>query len=267
MLAATTLLVYSRALRNGFVDYDDRTYITANTHIQDGLNWATVRWAATSVYAGNWHPATWLSHALDWQLFGKDAGGHHAVSILLHALNAILLFLLLLEATGARARSWLAAALFAVHPLNVECVAWAAERKSVLCTLFFLLALGAYGWYVRRPSTLRYLPLTALFVVGLTAKPMVITLPCVLLVLDFWPLRRVQGLPGDVRGLPTAQRPFATLCLEKLPLFAIAAASAVATIVAQRSRRWSRSPKFPCRGGSRTPWCRTVSICGRPSGP
>lgn len=233
LLAAATLAVYSRGAHNGFVDFDDRTYITENTKIQSGLTWQTVRWAMTSRAAGNWHPLTWLAHALDWQLFGADAGGHHAVSALLHAANALLLFVLLWTATLAWRRSLFVACLFALHPLNVECVAWAAERKSVLSTLFFLLALGAYGWYARRPSSLRYLVLTALFLLALAAKPMVITLPCVLLLLDFWPLRRVQEWTSKRGTALYASRPMSLLVTEKLPLFLLSAASAAITILAQ----------------------------------
>jgi tetratricopeptide (TPR) repeat protein len=215
------------------VDFDDRTYITENSNIQSGVTWQTVRWAMTSRAAGNWHPLTWLSHALDWQLFGRHARGHHAVSALLHAANAVVLFLLLWMATAAWRRSLFVAGLFALHPLNVECVAWAAERKSVLSTLFFLLALGAYGWYARRPSVQRYLVLATLFVLGLAAKPMVITLPCVLLLLDFWPLRRVQESTSQQDGAWYARRPISLLVTEKLPLFLLSAASAAITVLAQ----------------------------------
>src|SRR5208283_4275944 len=192
-LAIVTSVVYSRVRGAEFLNYDDLNYVTQNAHVQEGLSWDTFTWALRSTGFDNWHPLTWLSHALDCQLFGLNPAGHHVTNVLLHVLNVVLLFLLLARATGAVGRSALVAALFASHPLNVESVAWVAERKNVLSTLFFLLALAAYGWYARRPTVKRYGVLAILFVLGLASKPMVITLPCVLLLLDFWPLRRIQG--------------------------------------------------------------------------
>ncbi len=192
-LAIATLAAYSRATRNPFMHVDDQNYVTENPHVQSGLAWQTFTWALTATAAENWHPLTWLSHALDCQLYGLNPVGHHATNILMHALNAVLLFLLLFRATGARGRSLLVAALFALHPLNVESVAWIAERKNVLSTLFFLFTLAAYGWYARKPELNRYLVVAALFALGLAAKPMVITLPFVLLLLDYWPLERIRG--------------------------------------------------------------------------
>jgi protein O-mannosyl-transferase len=200
-----------------------------------GLSWRTVRWAFTSFEVANWHPLTWMSHALDCQLYGLHAGGHHATSLLLHVTNAVLLCLLLLRATGARWRSFLVAALFAIHPLNVESVAWVAERKNLLCTFFFLLALGAYGWYSRKPGVMRYLSVAALFVLGLASKPMVITFPFVLLLLDFWPLGRIEGWSSPPANFPVHQARFSRLVLEKLPLLVFSFASGVITFVAQRN--------------------------------
>ena len=156
---------------------DDNEYVTINKHVQAGLTAATMRWALTTFDAANWHPLTWFSHAMDWQLFGKHAGGHHYTSLLFHALNAVLLFLLLQSATGFTWRSLMVAALFALHPVNVESVAWVAERKNVLSMMFFLLALLAYGWYAQRPSARRYSCVALLFILGLMAKPQIITLP------------------------------------------------------------------------------------------
>ena len=150
----------------------------------------TIKWAFTSTDAANWHPLTWLSHALDYQLFALNPAGHHLDSVLIHALNAVLLFLLLEWITKRVGPSLLVAALFAVHPINVESVAWVAERKNVLSTLFFFLAIAAYAWYAQKPGWRRYLLVAALFAAGLMAKPMVITLPFVLLLLDYWPLER-----------------------------------------------------------------------------
>src|SRR5579863_6506249 len=192
-LALATLAVYSRSARNPFLHVDDQNYVTENPHVQAGLTAQTFAWAFTATEAQNWHPLTWLSHALDCQLYDLNPSGHHSTNILLHALNGVLLFLLLRGVTGSIGRSLGVAALFALHPLNVESVAWIAERKNLLSTLFFLLTLAAYGWYARQPSLRRYAGLAGLFALGLAAKPMVITLPLVLLLLDYWPLARIKG--------------------------------------------------------------------------
>src|SRR5579884_2712122 len=155
VLAVFTLLIYNNVTHYDFINFDDDQYVTNNRHVQAGLSWQTVQWAFRSTDAANWHPVTWLSHALDYQLFHMNPAGHHYVNVLLHAMNAILIFLLLRWATGFAWRSATVAALFALHPLNVESVAWVAERKNVLCTLFFLLAIATYGWYVRRPGVVR----------------------------------------------------------------------------------------------------------------
>src|SRR5437016_12390578 len=231
LLAAATLVVYNRVNQNSFVNFDDDRYITENAHVRAGLTWGTIRWAFSSLEQANWHPLTWLSHALDCQLFRLNPDGHHYVNLLLHAVNAMLLFLILQRATGFTWRSFAVAALFALHPINVESVAWASERKNVLSMLFFLLALGAYGWYVRKPELRRYLVLAALFALGLMAKPQVITFPLVLLLWDYWPLGRV-GSTHEFSN-KVAQRGFSSLVIEKLPLFALSAASAIITMKAQ----------------------------------
>lgn len=261
LLVIATLAVYSSVRIHPFVSYDDQDYVTQNTHVQAGLTWKTFTWALTSTEADNWHPLTWLSHALDCQLYGLNPAGHHITNLLLHVLNVLLVFLLLTRVTGAMGRSLLVAALFALHPLNVESVAWVAERKNVLSTLFFLLALGAYGWYAVKPTVKRYLAVTALFVLGLAAKPMVITLPFVFLLLDFWPLKRIEGWnepsapsPKESKSrkvrsrestsgqkLPIATAPFSRLVLEKLPLLVLCAGSAVITMIAQNSSGAVRS--------------------------
>jgi tetratricopeptide (TPR) repeat protein len=236
-LAVATFALYSPAIWHPFIfNYDDDVYVTNNSHVQAGLVWLTVSWAMTSTDT-NWHPLTWLSHALDCELYGLNPHGHHLTNVLFHALNVVLLFLLLVRVTGATGRSMLVAALFAVHPFNVESVAWIAERKNVLSTFFFLLTLGAYGWYALKPEIKRYVAVAILFVLGLAAKPMVVTLPCVLLLLDFWPLRRIQGWgqsPPDAAFL-VPQASFSRLVLEKLPLLVLAAIDCAVTIFAQRS--------------------------------
>jgi len=238
LLAMATIGLYSPAIGHSFVVFDDREYVTANPHLHGGLGWSTIHWAFTSTYAANWHPLTWLSHALDYQLFALNPAGHHLVSVLIHALNAVLLFLLLGWVTKRVGPSLLVAALFALHPINVESVAWVAERKNVLSTLFFFLAIGAYGWYARKPDWRRYLLVATLFAVGLMAKPMVITLPFVLLLLDYWPLNRTpldETQSGPVRSNDVPRVAFSRLLLEKIPLLFLSAASAWLTLKAQRA--------------------------------
>jgi Tfp pilus assembly protein PilF len=232
LIATSALAVYASAIHNGFVNYDDPDYVTTNRHVLQGLNRGNVVWAFTESYAANWHPITWISHMADVQMFGINPAGHHFTSILLHALNAVLIFLLLTRATGRAFRSAAVAALFALHPLNVEAVAWVAERKSVLCTTFLLLALWAYGWYVRRPGIWRYLCVAAAFALGLMAKPLIITLPFAMLLLDYWPLKRFPGATEKNKP-PPFFRTFLWLLAEKIPLLALAAGNAWITIYAQ----------------------------------
>jgi protein O-mannosyl-transferase len=219
-LAIVTLAVYYPVRHLPFINYDDDLYVTQNVHVQSGLEWDTVQWAFTTHDTANWHPLTWLSHALDFQLFGLSPAGPHVVNLLLHTLNVVVLFWVLWRATGAIRRSAMVAALFALHPINVQSVAWVAERKNLLSMTFFLLALGAYRWYVSQPRIGRYVVVTVLFVLGLMAKPQIITLPLVLLLWDYWPLHRMTA--GN----------FTRLVWEKLPLFALAAASAWVTLLA-----------------------------------
>jgi tetratricopeptide (TPR) repeat protein len=247
VLVAATLAVYNPVNRNAFVNFDDDHYITGNPHVLAGLNWSTVKWAFTNYYEANWHPLTWLSHALDAQLFGLNPVGHHYTNVVLHGLNAVLLFLLLQSATGFTWRSLMVAALFALHPVNVESVAWASERKNVLSMMFLLLTLQAYGWYARRPAVGRYALLAGLFACGLMSKPQVITLPFLLLLWDYWPLGRLAGADDTLAasaslraGREPARTP--TLLLEKLPLFLMALASAVVTMQAQKAGGAIHSP-------------------------
>jgi Flp pilus assembly protein TadD len=241
LLLAATVLLYAPVRDFSFLTWDDDLYVTANSHVQAGLSLATAAWAFTSLQsAGYWHPLTWLSHLLDSSLFGMDPAGPHCVNLLFHAANVLLLFFLLRRATGCLGRSFFVAALFALHPINVQGVAWISERKNLLSTFFFLLAVGGYGWYVKRPNWKRYLAFTAAFVASLMSKPMAVTFPFVLLLLDYWPLSRLPDpcnrlSPGAGSAPLSWWRQAARLALEKLPLLPLSAASSWIIIVAQRS--------------------------------
>jgi tetratricopeptide (TPR) repeat protein len=266
-----TLVVFFPCCRNDFVNFDDPVYVSDNPHVRNGLNREDAEWAFTTYYADNWHPLTWLSLQLDSQICGLRPWGFHLTNVLLHTASTLVLFWALRELTGRIWPSAFVAALFAFHPLHVESVAWVAERKDVLSGLFWMLALLAYAWYISRPSWKRYLLVAAAMALGLPAKPMLVTLPCVFLLLDYWPLGRFSGrgevvrcwggnaasksapvsttiLPRN-RGTPlhhlTTPQPrhvsihnfharFGILVIEKLPLFALTAASSVVTWKAQR---------------------------------
>ena len=228
LLALATVLLYGPVRHHELLNFlDDDFYVTKNVHVNTGLHLDNVVWAFTSYYEANWHPLTWLSHMADCQLFGLDPGPQHLVNVLVHAANVLLLFLLLERATGACWRSFFVAALFAAHPLNVETVAWIAERKSLLCTFFSLLTIAAYGWYVRRPDWRRYPAIVAAFSLALMSKPMAVSLPIALLLLDYWPLQRFDEVPFWGKWV--------RLSIEKLPLFLLSAASCLITLLAQRS--------------------------------
>ncbi|MBI4522617.1 MAG: glycosyltransferase family 39 protein [Deltaproteobacteria bacterium] len=200
-LVILVIASYERVGRYGFVDFDDSEYIYENPQVRDGLTFRGVGWAFTTTHAANWHPLTWLSHMADVQMFGLDAGWHHWMNVLIHAVNAVLLLLVLKRMTGTIWPSALVAALFAVHPLHVESVAWLAERKDVLSTFFWLVTMALYVRYVQKPDAWRYLGVTLSFVFGLLSKPILVTLPCVLLLLDYWPLRRLTRQIHRVRDL------------------------------------------------------------------
>ena len=192
-LATITWLVFGQTLGHGFVNYDDPQCVYDNVEVTSGLTLHGVTWAFTHSHFNNWHPLTWLTHMLDWQLYERKAGGHHMTNLLLHTAGVLLLFLVLAQMTGALWRSAFVAAIFAIHPLHVESVAWIAERKDVLSGVFFMLTLGAYIRYVRRQTLGRYAVVWILFACGLMCKPMLVTLPFVLLLLDYWPLNRVAN--------------------------------------------------------------------------
>jgi tetratricopeptide (TPR) repeat protein len=234
-LVVAVLTAFWPALHNGFVDYDDIHYLAENAHVRQGLGADTLWWALTSDRPNYWHPLTLLSHVLDWQLYGPAPAGHHATNVVLHLVNTLLVFFLLERTTGATWRSALVAALFGLHPLRVESVAWAAERKDVLSTLFWLLTLHAWVRWVARPNVGRYLLVALGFGLGLAAKPMVVTLPMTLVLLDYWPLARF----GD--GGRAAWR----LVREKLPLVPLAAAAGIVTVAAQTARGLRPFAEYP----------------------
>jgi len=237
ILVLASLVLYNPATHYPFINFDDDHYITDNPQVYRGLDSNSVEWAFTTTAEANWHPLTWLSHELDCQLFHLNPAGPHSVNVLLEAMNVWWLFLVLLEATGFVWRSWMVAALFALHPINVESVAWVSERKSLLSMFFFLVALKAYHGYTRKPGLGRHCLVTALFALGLMAKPQVITFPFVLLLWDYWPLQRTlsRRSPTDssFSDVPVPGLPFTQLALEKLPLFVLSAASAMITLKAQ----------------------------------
>ncbi len=233
LLVVATVALYYPIHNHPFANYDDADYVFDNFHVKAGLRWSTVTWAFTTFAAANWHPLTWLSHAADVQFFHLEPAGHHDMNLLLHTLNVLLLFWVLQRATGCVGRSAMVAALFALHPINVESVAWIAERKNLLSMLFFLLALDAYRRYAFKPDSSRYVQVAVLFAMGLMCKPQVITLPFVLLLWDYWPLRRMFADGQESSASLIAPKSFSDLVWEKLPLLSLSAASAFITIKAQ----------------------------------
>jgi len=222
-LTLATLVVFYQMHSFGFITFDDPDYIYNNLNIQTGVTLKAVKWALTAGYAHNWHPLTWISHMLDWQLFGNEAGGHHLTNLVFHIANTLLLFIVLKQMTSAFWQSAFVAALFALHPLHVESVAWVSERKDVLSTFFWILTMWAYLRYVKKPKVSSYLLIAVFFALGLMAKPMLVTLPFVLLLLDYWPLERLE------------RRTIYRLILEKIPFFVLSAASSIVTFLIQRS--------------------------------
>ena len=234
-LALVTLLVYLPALHHGFVEYDDQQYVTENPRVQAGLTWAGLAWAF-GFHAGNWHPLAWLSHMLDCQLYGARAGGHHLTNVLLHVASTLLLFSVLNRMTSRMWRSAAVAALFAWHPLHVESVAWVAERKDVLCAFFWMLTLWLYVRHAAQPSPARYLFTLGSFVLCLMSKPMGVTLPFVLLLLDYWPLQRVarfHSASARQAGDTGQGADILRLIREKIPFFLLSAIACVLTLSAQ----------------------------------
>jgi protein O-mannosyl-transferase len=221
-LVVSTFAVYSQVQNHEFINYDDDIYVTKNEYVKAGLTQESIRWAWTASFNGNWHPMTWLSHMLDTQLFGHSPTGHHLTNLFLHIANALLLFLIFLRMTGALWQSGIVAALFALHPLNVESVAWVAERKNVLSTFFWLLTMWAYIHYAQKTNLKRYSLVILFFAMGLMSKPMLVTLPFVLLLLDYWPLGRLQA--GTV----------SRLVYEKIPLLVLVFGAVVTVLTVQK---------------------------------
>lgn len=240
ILITTILCAYWQVQNFEFVSYDDPKYITENYAIQSGITWQSFAATFTDLHASNWYPLTLLSHGLDWQLFGRKAGGHHWSNVIIHIVNTILLFLLLSQLTGAIWRSALVAALFAIHPINVESVAWVAERKNVLSTFFWIVTMLFYVRYVKAPDWKRYLPVLISFALGLMSKPMLVTLPFVLLLMDYWPLNRnsintEKEIHPAVNGVFSIRKPRPiSLILEKVPLLILAVISSGVTFYAAK---------------------------------
>lgn len=232
-LVMATITVYCQVAEFEFINFDDTTYITENINIQNGFSLDSVSWAFTTVHAANWHPITWLSHMLDYSLFVMHSGNHHLLSLFFHIINTLLLFFVFRKMTGGLWQSAFVATLFALHPLHIESVAWVSERKDVLSTFFWMLTMGSYAAYVFRPTILKYLGMIVFFAFGLMSKPMLVTLPCVLLLLDYWPLRRFSFQApagnGSEKNLSVYK-----LLLEKIPLFVLVALSCGMTYYAQK---------------------------------
>ena len=234
-LVVATLFVYWQKSTHDFIGYDDDKYVTENMHVKQGLSFENLIWAFQSTHASNWHPLTWLSHMLDVELYGMNPGAHHLTSLLFHVLNSLLLFIVFRRMTTNVWQSGIVALLFALHPLHVESVAWVAERKDVVSAFFWLLTIWGYIRFTQHPVMERYLVVVGFFSLGLMAKPMVVTLPFVLLLLDYWPLNRIQARQANNHpGKPIAGLPLLRLVYEKIPLFGLAGISCAVTFVAQK---------------------------------
>jgi len=245
-------VVYWQVSRFDFVNYDDPSYVTENPNVLQGFTWEGIKWAFTSSYsyASNWHPLTWLSLMLDRQLFGAGPRAFHIMSVLLHIANTVLLFIVMVRFSGAYWPSLFVAAAFGLHPLHVESVAWVTERKDVLSTLFWMLTMLSYVRYVERPTVGRYVTISVVYTLGLMAKPMLVTLPFVLLILDWWPLERIKPHPRTESTSATDYKcTVSHLVLEKLPLFALSALSSAVTFIAQRSGGMVSGLKIISLGG------------------
>ena len=237
LLIIATFSVYRQVNGHEFVNFDDGIYVSENQHVKTGFSSSSVKWAFGFAEVAYWHPLTWLSHMLDVQLYGLKPGMHHTTNLIIHILNGLLLFIVLKRMTGDFWQSGFVAALFALHPINVESVAWVAERKNVLSTFFWMLTLLAYGHYSKRPCVSRYLLTLVIFIMGLMSKPSLVTLPFVLLLLDYWPLGRLRLAPasaGNASGvtrLKFAGTPISKLVIEKIPFLILAVISVTLSIL------------------------------------
>ena len=242
-LIAASLVAYWQITNHEFINYDDGLYITENSHVQAGLTFKSIKWAFTTCHASNWHPLTWLSHMLDYELYGLNPMGHHWMNLQIHLINTLLLFFILQYMTGAIWKSAFVAALFALHPLHVESVAWVAERKDVLSTFFGMLTILAYIRYVIKRNLFRYFLVFISLSLGLMAKPMLVTMPFVLLLLDLWPLKRLNLPLNQPAGSQNSN--FIPLILEKIPFLVPVAISSILTLVAQHSSALKTLESFP----------------------
>ncbi len=258
ILSALLLVVYWQVQDYDFIGYDDNVYVLENRHVRGGISIANIFWALKDTHLGIWHPLTWWSHILDWALFKSNSGGHHWSSLIIHIVNTLLLFTVFNRMTGEMGKSAFVAVLFALHPLNVESVAWVAERKNVLSASFWLLTIWFYVSYVERSGFLRYLLVLLIFSIGLMAKPMLVTLPFVLILLDYWPLGRFRLKSREENGstqecesvrIYTEERSISRLIVEKIPLFVLSLISSTITIFAAKSGDALRSLEgFPLSG-------------------
>jgi len=237
ILTMMVLGIYWPVQDYGFINFDDDVYVTQNINVQSDITCDGLRWAFSTKYFGLWNPLTWLSLMLDYQLFGLNAGGYHWTNVIFHILNSVLLFFLFKNLTGAVWRSAFVAALFAVHPINVESVVWIAERKNVLSTFFWMTTMLCYVWYAKRPGWKRYVPVLISFAMGLMSKPMLVTLPFVLLLIDYWPLNRTAIAIEETTGHPLnlKKEKISFLIMEKIPLFILSAIVIFLTIGAPRT--------------------------------
>jgi len=237
VLIVLTIGIFMQVGGHEFINFDDPLYVTNNPQVKGGLTAKNIVWAFSTTHASNWHPLTWLSHMADVQLYGLNPRGHHLTNVTMHVLSTLLLFLFLAQVTTAPWQSLFVAALFALHPLHVESVAWVAERKDVLSCLFWMLTLLLYARYVKNPGRKRYLLVLLCFAAGLMSKPMLVTLPLVMILMDYWPLNRFQSgsLPQDAHGFLSSYSPLPGLLKEKLPFFALSVLSALVTVYAQKA--------------------------------
>jgi protein O-mannosyl-transferase len=234
LLSLSILAVYWQVRNHDFVNLDDNVYVTNNPHVKAGLTQESIAWSFRGVHHGNWHPLTWISHMIDVALYGMNPGQHHLTNVLFHIMNTLLLFLILRRMTNDLWKSGLVAALFAIHPLHVESVAWVSERKDVLCAFFWLLSMWSYFWYTQKPSVSRYMLILLFLIMGIMSKPMIVTLPFALILLDYWPLKRIS-FSYPKKHAVGFRKSYLPIFSEKIPLLVLVAISCVITFLAEKS--------------------------------